>query len=288
MLKKTFLLRGLDCPNCSAKIEREIGELAGVTSSEVNLMKQTLDIEVEDSLADVVTEQIYTIVHKHEPEVEVSESVAGTAEARRSEGDHVHHDDNKMVLRLVVGAVLFALGIIVNAPLPVQLALLIAAYVILGGDVVLRAIKNIAKGRVFDENFLMSLSTVGAFIIGEYPEAVAVMLFYQVGEFFQDMSVRRSRRSIAALMDIRPDVATVSRMGKLIAVEPQAVSVGEVIVVRPGEKIPLDGIVTHGESMLDTKALTGESLPRTVGCGDQVPLCQELSFFYINDGPGNK
>ena len=272
MLKKTFLLRGLDCPNCSAKIEREVGELDGVTSSVVNLMKQTLDIEVEDALADVVTEQIYTIVHKHEPEVEVSESVTEAAEARRSEGDHVHHDDNKMVLRLAVGAVLFALGIvlgiIVNAPLPVQLALLIAAYIILGGDVVLRAIKNIAKGRVFDENVLMSLSTVGAFIIGEYPEAVAVMLFYQVGEFFQDMSVRRSRRSIAALMDIRPDVATVSRMGKLITVEPQAVSVGEVIVVRPGEKIPLDGIVTGGESMLDTKALTGESLPRTVGCGD--------------------
>lgn len=274
MLKKTFLLRGLDCPNCSAKIEREIGELAGVTSSEVNLMKQALDIEVEDSLADVVTEQIYTIVHKHEPEVEVSESVAGTAEAKKPQEDDPRHDDNKMVLRLAVGAVLFALGIvlghIVNAPLPVQLALLIAAYIILGGDVVLRAIKNIAKGRVFDENFLMSLSTVGAFIIGEYPEAVAVMLFYQVGEFFQDMSVRRSRRSIAALMDIRPDVATVSRMGKLITVAPQAVSVGEVIVVRPGEKIPLDGIVTHGESMLDTKALTGESLPRTVGCGDQV------------------
>ncbi len=274
MLKKTFLLRGLDCPNCSAKIEREVGELDGVTSSVVNLMKQTLDIEVEDALADVVAEQIDTIVHKHEPEVEVSECVTESAEARSPEEDHAHHEGDKMALRLGVGAVLFALGIVlgqmVSAPLPVQLALLITAYIILGGDVVLRAIKNIVKGRVFDENFLMSLSTVGAFIIGEYPEAVAVMLFYQVGEFFQDMSVRRSRRSIATLMDIRPDVATVSRMGELVPVAPQTVSVGEVIVVRPGEKIPLDGIVTHGESMLDTKALTGESLPRTVGCGDQV------------------
>ena len=142
--------------------------------------------------------------------------------------------------------------------------------IILGGDVVMRAVKNIAKGRVFDENFLMSLSTVGAFIIGEYPEAVAVMLFYQVGEFFQEMSVKRSRKSIADLMDIRPDAATVSRNGELMVVSPETVRVGEVIIVKPGEKIPLDGIVLEGESMLDTKALTGESVPRSVHQGDEA------------------
>ena len=123
---------------------------------------------------------------------------------------------------------------------------------------------------MFDENFLMSLSTVGAFIIGEYPEAVAVMLFYQVGEFFQEMSVKRSRKSIADLMDIRPDAATVSRNGELTVVSPETVAVGEVIIVKPGEKIPLDGVILEGESMLDTKALTGESVPRSVHQGDEA------------------
>ena len=273
-MKKIFLLRGLDCPNCSAKIEREVGELEGVSSSVVNLMKQTLTISVDASVATAVAKQIEAIVHNHEPEVEVSEYVVEATAIKNTKSEDNKDDSKKMIFRLVSGAVFFAIGIIlselVDTPVPVELAFLIISYIILGGDVVLKAVKNITKGRVFDENFLMTLSTVGAFIIGEYPEAVAVMLFYQVGEFFQDMSVKRSRKSIANLMDIRPDSATINRNGDLVTVAPESVSIGEVIVVKPGEKIPLDGIVIDGESMIDTKALTGESVPRTVRQGDEA------------------
>ena len=273
-MKKIFLLRGLDCPNCSAKIEREVGELEGVSSSVVNLMKQTLTISVDASVATAVAKQIEAIVHNHEPEVEVSEYVVEATAIKNTKSEDNKDDSKKMIFRLLSGAVFFAIGIIlselVDTPVPVELAFLIISYIILGGDVVLKAVKNITKGRVFDENFLMTLSTVGAFIIGEYPEAVAVMLFYQVGEFFQDMSVKRSRKSIANLMDIRPDSATINRNGDLVTVAPESVSIGEVIVVKPGEKIPLDGIVIDGESMIDTKALTGESVPRTVRQGDEA------------------
>ena len=141
---------------------------------------------------------------------------------------------------------------------------------ILGWDVVWQAVKNITRGQVFDEHFLMSVSTIGAFAIGEYPEAVAVMLFYQVGEFFQSLAVKRSRKSISDLMDICPDSATVKRNGVLQVVSPESAAVGEIIVVKPGEKIPLDGIVVDGESMLDTKALTGESVPRSIRKGDEA------------------
>lgn len=273
-LTKVYLLKGLDCPNCSAKIEKEVGELNGVSSSVVNLMKQILTISVDASVATTVAKQIEAIVHNHEPEVEVSEYAAEATTIKNTKNKDDKDDSKKMIFRLISGAVFFAIGIIlgelVKAPLPVELAFLIISYIILGGDIVLKAVKNITKGRVFDENFLMTLSTVGAFIIGEYPEAVAVMLFYQVGEFFQDMSVKRSRKSIANLMDIRPDSATINRNGELVTVAPESVSIGEVIVVKPGEKIPLDGIVIDGESMLDTKALTGESVPRTVHQGDEA------------------
>ena len=143
-------------------------------------------------------------------------------------------------------------------------------YLIIGGDVVRRAVGNIARGQVFDENFLMTLATAGAFFTAEYAEAVFVMLFYQVGELFQNIAVGRSRASIAALMDIRPDIARVERNGTVTEVDPEDVTVGEILVIRPGERVPLDGEVLEGESSLDTAALTGESVPRDVGPGDAV------------------
>lgn len=277
---KTYLLKGLDCPNCSAKIEKEVGELDGVISSVVNLMKQTLTIQVASDAASTIMGKIETIVHSHEPDIPVSEyvpeaAVAGkTNTAADDDDDDDDGDPKKKIIRLSVGAVLYVIGTVLSVfakvPLPVELGFLIASYIILGYDVVLRALKNILKGRVFDENFLMTLSTVGAFAIGEYPEAVAVMLFYQIGELLQDLAVQRSRKSIADLMDIRPDAATVKRNGELLTVAPETVAVGEVIVVKPGEKIPLDGVVLDGESMLDTKALTGESVPRSVRKGDDA------------------
>ena len=219
---------------------------------------------------------VTTIVHSHEPDVEVSEKqLEATAPVKKDEKAAVYNDeDKKRTIRLAVGAVVYAIGmaLTVFAKLPTlaELAFLIVTYVILGWDVVWQAVKNITRGQVFDEHFLMSVSTIGAFAIGEYPEAVAVMLFYQVGEFFQSLAVKRSRKSISDLIDIRPDSATVKRNGVLQVVSPESVAVGEIIVVKPGEKIPLDGIVVDGESMLDTKALTGESVPRSIRKGDEA------------------
>ena len=273
---KVYLLKGLDCPNCSAKIEKEVGKLDGVTSSTVNLMNQTLTVQAGTSVAASLLDTVTTIVHSHEPDVEVSEKqLEATAPVKKDEKAAVYNDeDKKRTIRLAVGAVVYAIGmaLTVFAKLPTlaELAFLIVAYVILGWDVVWQAVKNITRGQVFDEHFLMSVSTIGAFAIGEYPEAVAVMLFYQVGEFFQSLAVKRSRKSISDLMDICPDSATVKRNGVLQVVSPESVAVGEIIVVKPGEKIPLDGIVVDGESMLDTKALTGESVPRSIRKGDEA------------------
>ena len=239
-------------------------------------MNQTLTVQAGTSVAASLLDTVTTIVHSHEPDVEVSEKqLEATAPVKKNEKAAVYNDeDKKRTIRLAVGAVVYAIGmaLTVFAKLPTlaELAFLIVAYVILGWDVVWQAVKNITRGQVFDEHFLMSVSTIGAFAIGEYPEAVAVMLFYQVGEFFQSLAVKRSRKSISDLMDIRPDSATVKRNGVLQVVSPESVAVGEIIVVKPGEKIPLDGIVVDGESMLDTKALTGESVPRSIRKGDEA------------------
>ena len=239
-------------------------------------MNQTLTVQAGTSVATSLLDTVTTIVHSHEPDVEVSEKqLEATAPVKKNEKAAVYNDeDKKRTIRLAVGAVVYAIGmaLTVFAKLPTlaELAFLIVAYVILGWDVVWQAVKNITRGQVFDEHFLMSVSTIGAFAIGEYPEAVAVMLFYQVGEFFQSLAVKRSRKSISDLMDICPDSATVKRNGVLQVVSPESVAVGEIIVVKPGEKIPLDGIVVDGESMLDTKALTGESVPRSIRKGDEA------------------
>lgn len=176
----------------------------------------------------------------------------------------------KMLSRILISAVLFLLLYTVPAQGVVRLLLYLIPYAVIGWDVLWRAVKNIRNGQVFDENFLMSIATIGAFGYGEYPEAVAVMLFYQVGELFQSVAVGRSRQSIAALMDIRPDYANMERDGQLVQVDPDEVAVGDTIVIKAGERVPLDGIVTQGNSALDTAALTGESLPRDVAAGDEV------------------
>jgi Cd2+/Zn2+-exporting ATPase len=183
---------------------------------------------------------------------------------------------------LAAGIVLFALGLFLKntadgafalrfpgAP-SLSLLVLLASYFLAGGGVLLRALKNITRGKVFDENFLMSLATAGAFAIGEYPEAAAVMIFYQVGEAFQDLAVNRSRKNIAALMDIRPDFANLKTGDGIRVVAPEQVAAGDRIVVKPGERVPLDGRVVEGNSALDTSALTGEALPRDVERGSEV------------------
>ena len=184
----------------------------------------------------------------------------------------------KALARIVTGAALF--GAACLAPLEgwARGACFLVPYFIVGYDVLLSAVKNIAHGQLFDEKFLMALATVGAFGIGEYPEAVFVMLFFQVGELFEGIAVGRSRRSISELMDIRPDYANVERDGELVEADPDEVAVGDIIVVKPGEKVPIDGVVVEGASSLNTMALTGESIPRDVACGDAVVSgCVNLS-----------
>ena len=176
----------------------------------------------------------------------------------------------KTLVRIILSAVLLVAAALIPVDGIVKLVLFLIPYAVIGWDVLWKAIRNIAHGQVFDENFLMAIATVGAFALGEYPEGVAVMLFYQVGELFQSYAVGRSRQSIAALMDIRPDYANIEQDGKLVQVDPEDVAVGDTIVIKAGEKIPLDGVVLEGSSAVDTAALTGESLPRDVNPGDDV------------------
>jgi Cd2+/Zn2+-exporting ATPase len=176
----------------------------------------------------------------------------------------------KMLLRIVCAGVLLIAAAVLDHQGLLALPLFLVAYAVIGWDILWKAIRNIAHGQVFDENFLMALATVGALALGEYSEAVGVMLFYQVGELFQSYAVGKSRRSIAQLMDIRPDSANLLRDGQIVEVTPEEVAIGDTIVVRPGEKVPLDGVVQEGTSALDTAALTGESAPRDVTVGAEI------------------
>jgi Cd2+/Zn2+-exporting ATPase len=177
----------------------------------------------------------------------------------------------KRIYRITTGAIIYVIAILIKTDIEwLRLFLYLIALLTIGGDVILNAIKNIFKGKVFDENFLMSIATIGAFFVGDYPEGVAVMLFYQIGELFQSYAVNKSRKSIASLMDIRPDYANVKRPDEIIKMDPDEVQIGDIIIIKAGERVPLDGKVVEGSSMLDTSALTGESVPRSAEAGDEI------------------
>jgi Zn2+/Cd2+-exporting ATPase len=182
----------------------------------------------------------------------------------------VTRKQKKVLIRIIAAAVLLIAAAVIPVKGLWRLPLFLIPYFIVGWDVLWKAVRNIAHGQVFDENFLMCVATVGALVLGEYAEAVGVMLFYQVGELFQSYAVGKSRQSISQLMDIRPDSANVERDGQIVQVDPEEVAVGDVIVIRPGEKVPLDGVVLEGNSSLDTAALTGESVPRDAAPGDEL------------------
>ena len=186
--------------------------------------------------------------------------------------------EKKQLIRIIISGILFILGFIFDIKY-LTVIILLVSYIIIGYDILLKAFRNIKRGKVFDENFLMTVATVGALCIGDIKEAVAVMLFYQVGELFQSYAVNKSRKSVSELMNIRPDYANVIRDGKEVKVDPNEVNIEEIIFVKPGEKIPLDGIVVEGKSMLNTVALTGEAVPRSVKEDDEV-----LSGCINNDG----
>jgi len=266
-MKKKYILQGLTCASCAVKIETEVSKLKKVSKASVNTITSSLELTLQEGNTTDINNKIERIVHKHEPGVVVIDKEEKKANVHH-EHTHMHSDKRGKVIQLLIGTLIFSAGIVTEYFLDgysgLSAVLFIVSYIVLGTEIVLRALKNISRGQVFNENFLMSAATIGAFAIGEFPEAVAVMLFYQVGEYFQESAVRKSKKSITDLMDIRSDYANVIKGGDVTRVSPDKVNIGDYIVVKPGEKIPLDGIVVEGESSLDTKSLTGESLPRSV------------------------
>ena len=268
-------IEGLDCPNCAAKVERKINTLEGIKEATVDFLGKKIVVLADEISENELVELIQTEVDKIEDGVKVF-----VPKVQAGESSSEEEDTGKIKKKLLIGGVLFVLGIFVPKTLFIpKLAVFLVSYLVIGGDVLLSAFKNILNGQVFDENFLMAIATIGAFAIGEYPEGVAVMLFYQLGELLQGIAVNNSRKSIVSLMDIRPDYANIKVGEGIKKVSPEEIKVGEIIVVKPGEKVPLDGKIVKGASTFDTSALTGESLPREAKAGDDV-----LSGFINKNG----
>lgn len=296
-------LDGLNCANCAGKIEDKVNKLDDVEEAVLNFSTKLLLITPKEGVSEgELEDKVKKIVLDLEPDVKVlkdknrmkpsvntcNDGCCGEGESHKhnnGEGNSHSHEhghshshgggnqsiEKKELFRLGIALVLFIIGMIVNLDKMYEFIIFGVAYIIAGGEVLLRAFKNILKGQVFDENFLMAIATIGAFAIGEFPEGVAVMLFYEVGEMFQDYAVNKSRKSISDLMNIRPDFANLINLnGEEKRVSPESVNVGSIIVVRAGEKVPLDGVVLSGEATLDVSALTGESLPKEVEAKDDV------------------
>lgn len=259
-MKKEYVLRGIDCGNCAAKIERAVNQLEQVESATVNLIAQKLTLETKSE--DGIDKEIIDLVDAIEPGIEVISE-------KKEEALPEKRDWAKELLLAVT--ILFAFGFFLPEEyFWIRLVYYLTLYIIIGHKVLIKMVQNIQRGNIFDENFLMSIATLGAFLLGEFPEAVAVMLFYQIGEYFQDKATSQSRQSIARLMDIRSDKAWRLEGGETVQVDPETVRVADHILVKPGEKVPLDGLVREGRSILDTSALTGESLPREIGVGEDI------------------
>lgn len=273
-MNHAYVLEGLSCAHCAAKIEQRIDSMKEFQGVSLNFTTQTLMFESQEAHHNY-TEKLQNEINKIESGVIVSRKVKDhdsilPIDDRQAEKDNGGPNEVPWTtwIRLGLGTVLFVMGFLVKLPTAIGFSVYLIGYLVIGGDVLIRAGKNILRGQVFDENFLMSIATLGAFAIGEFPEAVTVMLFYQIGELFQNMAVNRSRKSISSLMDIRPDLAWVKRDNQLHQVSAASVQIGQVIYVKPGERVPLDGTVVEGKSMFDTSALTGESVPRQIAVDD--------------------
>ena len=282
MEQKIYEIDNLGCANCAAKMEAAIGKLSGVEGASITFATRQLRVTAEDP--DALLEQMQRIVSRIEPDAKICQ--AGNRERHPHDGcgcGHEHHDQHRhghehkdSPLPLLMGAGLFLTGIALDRlgfslwKIPVSLPVYIAAYLLLGWRILVTAGKNLVRGRMFDENFLMSLATLGAFAIREFPEAVGVMLFYRVGEFFEHRAVERSRKNIMAAADLRPQ--TVNRLsGEQVTVIPaEQAQVGDILLVRPGDRIPLDGVVITGSSRIDTAPITGEPVPVAVEPGSSV------------------
>lgn len=269
-MEKNYQLKGLDCANCAAKIERAVSKVDGVTAANVDFINQKMSISCQKADLPTVETQALAIVNKLEPDV-VVEPVVDHPESGKSGHSHEHSGgDNHNLWRILITAIALVLLLWLDPSGWLRVVAYVAVYLFIGGDIVKQAITNIFHGEVFDENFLMTVATIGALGIGEFPEAVAVMFLYQIGEYFQDYAVDRSRKNIKELMDVRPDTARLLTEKGEKEVSPAAVPVNSLIVVNPGEKVPLDGVITEGTSSLDTSALTGESMPREAKVGEEI------------------
>jgi Cd2+/Zn2+-exporting ATPase len=259
-----FLLKDLNCANCAAKIQNKIKDLKEVSDANIDIISSTLTVKVSKAGTGEIAENVSRIVKTYEPDVEVIRLDKSKPTVK------IGVVDKKGLVKLILSITCFFIAVVFNLPYYVKYSLLIISYILSGAEVIIKAYKNIRQGQVFDENFLMTIATLGAIAIKQYPEAAAVMLFYSVGEFFQDLSVNRSRKSILALMDIKSDYANLKTGDKIEKVSPDKVMPGDIILVKPGERVPLDGVVIKGRSSVDTSALTGEPVPRDVGVSDQV------------------
>ena len=256
-----YILEGLDCAHCAAKIEDALRKTSGLEDVTVNFATRSVELPLgyEDDAKRIITSL--------EPDVHLIKK--GTEEV--SPKSHTRE-----IATIVVSGLLLVLGVVFNKQLkatPLHLGeyvVLLSSFLLVGWRIVYRAIRNIIRGQVFDENFLMTIASLGAIAIGELPEAAAVMVFYAVGEFLQDLAVNRSRKSIAALLNIRPEYANLATPHGLRQVSPESVRIGQLIVVKPGERVPVDGTITEGASFLDTSALTGEAVPRGATVGDMI------------------
>ncbi len=267
-------LEGLNCASCAGKIEENSNNLKGVESASLDFVTKKLRIKINktDNRNEIIDE-IKTIINKLEPDVIVKDKSRSNDKSLLEEKDEIEEakrKENINISRIILSGLLFIIPYILKLEGNSRLVLFLISYLIVGYKVIIRAFKNILAGSPFDENFLMTIATVGAFIIGEYPEGVAVMLFYNVGELFQDKAVNHSRKSIKALMDIRPDSANLVVGEEINIVNPEEVKVGDYLIIKPGERVPLDGVVVEGESTLDTSNITGESVPRKIKVGEDI------------------
>ncbi|MGI6175797.1 MAG: heavy metal translocating P-type ATPase [Christensenellales bacterium] len=285
-MMKVFYLTGLNCSSCADRIQNRLQEHPDIMDAVFNMINGQLRIETDMSVSDdELFRSVQRIVADIEPDVVVKDTDAEPSHAADDHGHHTHdraydHGSGhvrsfllKKGWRLIVAAGLLAGGIMSEQlqALPlVSVVFYLLCYLFAGADIFLSVLRNVAKGRIFDENFLMFIAATGAFILGEYLEGAAVLLLYQLGELLQEHAVGKSRKSISALVDIRPDKANLYIDGKETVVPAQSVKVGDSILIKPGERVPLDGVVVSGESALDTAALTGESLPRDIKAGDSI------------------
>ena len=256
-----FIVEKLGCAHCAGKMEEQISHLPGVEA--VNLTFATKQLRVWSDDAKALLPQIQEICTSIEPDVKVvirEDTVRAQKEAKKAKNNS---EDNREYLELGIGIVLFIAGKIFESSKPVySTACFLLAYLILGIKIVWTALRNISKGQVFDENFLMSIATIGAFGIGEYAEAVGVMLFYRIGELFEEKAVERSRSQIMDVIDMRPEVVNlVNEHGDVSVIDAEESEIGDILLVRPGDRIPLDGVITDGETMIDTSPVTGEPVP---------------------------